>query len=66
MQFRDKVTLIMSMTMQRADLGDWSKLTIYGRKIVMEEEEHGIHRQELAEWKQSERQGLGGWLCRAL
>ena len=44
MEFRDEVTLVMSVTMQIADLGDWSKLTIYGRKIVMEEEEHGIHR----------------------
>ena len=60
MQFRDKVTLVMSMTMQIADLGDWSKLTVHGRKKAMEEEEHGIHRQELAEWEQSEYQGLGG------
>lgn len=57
MQFHDKVTLIMSMTLLIADPGDWSKLTIYARKIVVEEEvETWIHRQELPEWKQSESQ----------
>ena len=38
MQLHDKVTLIMSMTLRIADPGDWSKLTVYGREIVMEEE----------------------------
>ena len=38
MRFHDKVALIMSMRLQIADLRDCSKLTIYGRKIVVEEE----------------------------
>lgn len=55
MQLHDKVTLIMSMTLRIADPGDWSKLTVYGREIVMEEEvETWIHSQELPEWKQLE------------